>query len=409
MPETLPSNLSVQDIKTIIHGLKMAGFSFVDPQALSEINAMIKSLPGPEEIDGLTENGMESIKKIAIDVGRIMRLIEIYGQRDQEYKSRYKARTGLPPRYKVMEWRKAMKQETKQLVKELVQASSIADSKGKFIVAEKLVKCAKKVQSETAQEQDLIDVIDDMERLGFAEEAKQIREAGIWSGLQGLGDWATQGVKDVAQKGKEAFQVGRYQGDIAAIVQKIGKLIADVGGAASSANPGSRKTTLEGFLKSLQAMQTASQQAQGAMQQASQAEAQQPAGMQSGAPAGSVQIGGKTVQVQYDNATGDAFVVNPQDGKQYTVKEDGTGKRTLHPRGAPAAAAAPAAGAGAPAVPSAVNPAEKTPAAPTGGEDITKVDRNELANRFRAIQNELSRRKKDEAAKASPAAAPATA
>ena len=236
MAETLPSNLSVGDLKIIIHGLKMAGFSFVDQQALTEINAMIKSLPGPEEIDKLTINHMETIKKITIDVGGILRLVEIYGQRDMEYKVRYKTRTGLPPRYKVMDWRKAMKQEAIDLVKELVRMSSVADGQGKFDIADKLVRCAKKIQDTSIQEPDFIDVIAGMERSGFNQEAKLIREAYSWDQFKGNVRGLGTGIGNVVNNIKTDIQVGgltaKFNNFIAGVKEfkkQLGALVGKLG------------------------------------------------------------------------------------------------------------------------------------------------------------------------------------
>ena len=78
-----------------------------------------------------------------------------------------------------------MKYESKNLIKELVRISSVADEQGKFDVADKLVKCAKKVHNKTVLEQDLIDAICGMERSGFSDEAKMIREAYSWEEFKG--------------------------------------------------------------------------------------------------------------------------------------------------------------------------------------------------------------------------------
>ena len=87
MSEKIPFEVTLQDLRAIIHGLKMATFSFVEEGALTEIKSMIKSLPSPEGINAL-EPGM--VKSVQADIGNIMRLIEVYGKRDMEYKTRYK-------------------------------------------------------------------------------------------------------------------------------------------------------------------------------------------------------------------------------------------------------------------------------------------------------------------------------
>ena len=108
MPIDNKIDLTLDELKTIIHGLRMSTLSFVEDNALDEIKAMIKALPLPEAIDKLVTIPM-GIKGIQRDVGNIMRLIELYGKRDIEFKTRYKSRTGLPPRYKVLDWRSKMK------------------------------------------------------------------------------------------------------------------------------------------------------------------------------------------------------------------------------------------------------------------------------------------------------------
>jgi hypothetical protein len=133
---------SIEELKDIIKGLRMSTFSFVECGAIDEVNHMIQALPVPEELDRLTLP--MAIKKIREDVGKIMRVIELYGKRDKEYKIRYKSRTGLPPRYKVLEWRSAMKKS--EFVKEMIKVSSVADDKGNAEVATKLILFAKNVQ-----------------------------------------------------------------------------------------------------------------------------------------------------------------------------------------------------------------------------------------------------------------------
>ena len=46
-------DLTLDELKTIIHGLRMSTLSFVEENARTEINAMIKALPLPEKIDHL--------------------------------------------------------------------------------------------------------------------------------------------------------------------------------------------------------------------------------------------------------------------------------------------------------------------------------------------------------------------
>ncbi|MFW5887719.1 MAG: hypothetical protein ACOCUH_02870 [Bacteriovoracia bacterium] len=138
---------TLQDIRTIIHGLKMADLSFVEQDALNEINLMIKDLPNPEELPNIAESP-GSVKQLKSYIGQIMHLIEVYGSRNAEYEARYRATTGLPPRYKVLKWRCAMgKRELKNnLIKDFVKLSSEADDQGYEKLAEILLDCGRQVQ-----------------------------------------------------------------------------------------------------------------------------------------------------------------------------------------------------------------------------------------------------------------------
>ena len=208
---------SIEELKDIIKGLRMSTFSFVDPNAIDEINHMIQTLPVPEELDRLTLP--MAIKKIRKDVGNIMRIIELYGKRDKEYKIRYKSRTGLPPRYKVLEWRSAMKKS--EFLKEMVKVSSVADDKGNADIAGKLILFAKKVQEGNVEEQEVDDTIIMLKAAGFDKEAQMIREAGwmsnMWQGVKNVGKSIAQDVGQTAQNVGQAAkeygqkQVGRYQ------------------------------------------------------------------------------------------------------------------------------------------------------------------------------------------------------
>jgi len=157
MPLENTVDVTLQDLRAIIHGLKMTSLSFVEPEALDEIEAMIKSLPGAEE---LNQYAMDppSLKQLQAQIGGIMRIIELYSKRDSEYKTRYKSRTGLPPRYPVLEWRDQMpiaasktsktnKMEIKNsLVKNLIRLSQDIDNEGLFNFASSLLSCAKDIR-----------------------------------------------------------------------------------------------------------------------------------------------------------------------------------------------------------------------------------------------------------------------
>ena len=174
MAEKDSFEVTLQDIRAIIHGLRMATFSFVEEQALTEIKSMIKALPGPEDLNGL-EPGQ--LKLIQSDVGNIMRLIEIYGKRDMEYKTRYKSRTGLPPRYKVLDWRVDMDKAAKDVTRSMVKTSAIADELGYSSISDRLIRCAKKVQSNELDEFELAKITaETLDKIGLVKEASEIRK-----------------------------------------------------------------------------------------------------------------------------------------------------------------------------------------------------------------------------------------
>ena len=232
---------SIEELKVIIHGLRMSTLVSVEVGAIDEVQHMIQALPLPEELDRL-DNPM-LIKKIRKDVGSIMRIVELYGKRDKEYKVRYKSRTGLPPRYKILEWRSAMKKA--EFIKEMIKVSSVADDKGNADVATKLMLFAKNVQEGKVEEQDVDDAIITLKSAGFDKEARMIREAGwmsnMWEGAKSVGKGvaedvgqAAQGVgqaaKDYGQKQVGRFNEGIHQGKIGEVqkdMENIIKLIQD--------------------------------------------------------------------------------------------------------------------------------------------------------------------------------------
>jgi hypothetical protein len=136
-------NLTLEELKSIIHGLRMSGFSFVEQEALPQIQFRIKNLPVTEELDKLADDPV-SIRNIVGEIGELMRLLNIYGNKNSEYKVRFQSLKGLPPRYKVLEWRDVkMNEKAANLVKELIKMSSAMDEQGKSEISKKLIVCAK--------------------------------------------------------------------------------------------------------------------------------------------------------------------------------------------------------------------------------------------------------------------------
>ena len=98
--------IEMHDMMAIIHGLKMSGLAFVETDALDAINERIKNLPSSESLSSVYSDKRE-VQRLCAEVGRIMELIDYYGTRNEESKTRYKAKTKLPPRYKNLKWEKA--------------------------------------------------------------------------------------------------------------------------------------------------------------------------------------------------------------------------------------------------------------------------------------------------------------
>ena len=171
MAENL-TEITLQDLRAIVHGLKMTPLAFVEEAALDEIEAMIKVLPGPESINSLDPMG---IKQLQSTVGNIMRLIELYGNRDGESKTRYESRTGLPPRYKVLEWRSPMNQLARAVTRGIIKTSAVVDDLGYSDISRRLIRCAKQVQDNKLSEIDLAKITaDTLDKIGFSKEAASI-------------------------------------------------------------------------------------------------------------------------------------------------------------------------------------------------------------------------------------------
>ena len=229
-------DISIEELKKIIHGLRMSQFNYVEDNIRDEVQHMIQSLPSPEELDKVDKPNI--IKNVKIDIGKIMRIIELYGKRDGEFKARYKSRTGLPPRYKVLEWRGNMNMNKAEFVKEMVKISAMADNKGNGEVAGRLIRFAKNVQSEKVQQKEAEDIIKMLKEAGFDKEAgwmDQIYQK--WQGVKNVGKGIAKDVGGFLGKqverykgGVDAAKVTEVKNDMANIV----KLLESVKGKAQS-------------------------------------------------------------------------------------------------------------------------------------------------------------------------------
>ena len=230
MPSFIDEKLELQkidmtDLRAIIHALKMATFTFVEEDASVEIRELIKRLPSPEQVNQLGElpSGLVDVRET---VGYILGLIDTYGQRGSEFKARYKAKTKLPPRYKVMEWkrnkasngRSEMRKEAVDLVKQLVRISSNVDKDGHGRLSGDLIIIAKAVRNEANEDtiKRLNGAVQSLRLAGFNAEAEALlKEAGFWSGVgdvaKGIGQGVQKGVQKAVDYGKSVGQ-GVQQG-----------------------------------------------------------------------------------------------------------------------------------------------------------------------------------------------------
>jgi len=271
-------HIAFRDLKDIIKSLKMTSFAQVEPDALTRITSMIKSLPEPETLDRIAGSDPKIITSIQKDVGGIMRLIELYSRRDKGQKDRYRVKTnGLVPRYKVLDGRPEMTTKA-DMIRNLVKISSVADNKGNGVIAGNLIKCAKKIQNDEASIYDIEAVVMSLKEAGFESEAQLIKEAGIWDGIKDVGKWVGKGVGQAAkqvgqaaqqagqwagqkyQAGKEVFQIGNYNGSLNKINEQIKKTLEGVVKAYGAAQDPTRKQSLGNITTMLQNMLTVGSQ-----------------------------------------------------------------------------------------------------------------------------------------------------
>ena len=173
--EEFDQGLTLQDLRVIIHALKMQGLSSsVDPIAEDSIKSRIADLPSAETLLKMAEEPLK-IKAVVKEVGEIMHFIESYPKSNTEYRDRHQVLTGLPPRYKVLEWRKNMNKADS--VKTLVKLSENLDEKGQGSLSKKIIACAKKIRDEEKDESYFNEVEKDLIQAGFNDEAKLMKEA----------------------------------------------------------------------------------------------------------------------------------------------------------------------------------------------------------------------------------------
>lgn len=214
--------LTLQELRVIIHALKMQELhTSVDPTAIDAIKSRIADLPSAEKLLGM-ELQPKQISAIIKEVGEIMHLIESYPKTNSEYKDRHQSVTGLPPRYRVLNWRKNMNKATKaDSVKSLIKISENLDNIGQGILSNKIIACAKKIRNEENDEQYFTEVEKELIQAGFQDEANIVKEAGIGGFLGGIGGGLKEVFKNIWQGGK----AGSLEQDFGSIAKQMGILL----------------------------------------------------------------------------------------------------------------------------------------------------------------------------------------
>jgi len=215
-------DLTLDELSVIIHGLRMHTLSFVEDAAVDEIEAMIKALPLPEQMNKLAQYP-SAIKNLQRSIGNIMRLTELYGKRDVEFKTRYKSRTGLPPRYKVLDWRSDMKAVAQNVIRDMVRVSSIIDNKGYGEISGKINKFASDMVQDKLNETEYEKIAVALKDSGLEKEAQ------FWSG-----------VKEMFGGMKDRFYAGKYKAAVQDIFTRIDKLYKDIGGEMGTGGAASK-------------------------------------------------------------------------------------------------------------------------------------------------------------------------
>jgi len=300
---TNPLEITLQDIRAIVHGLKMAGLAFVDQEALGDIESRIKLLPSPEEINKIAESP-KAIHELQKFIGEIMQLIDVYSRRDPEFKARHKSRTGLPPRYKVLEWRNVMNQASRNLVKSLVKISSVADEKGRYKIAKETIRCARKVQKAEIEEKDIKNLVSQMDKEGMTEELKLLKEAQAWQTFKGfmggIGGGIGGGVGNVFKNIWQSGQAGGLSAkfvDVGKRIERLTSKLANIINKASSSGNANVQRQMQSLYDIVAASAKGWNQAvDQANQMAQQAEQESPAEVAQSVAAAP---GDKTQAVQY--------------------------------------------------------------------------------------------------------------
>ena len=226
-------NLSIQDLRAMIHGLRMATFAFVDEIAQDQVRFLIAGLPSPERLGSVAENPKD-FNQVVEQVGKVMQLVEAYAEKGSEFKARHLTKKKLPPRYKTLEWKKTewfdkekdlKVKETKvkkeevgmqqaasiNVVRSLIKASAVADQKGFVVLASKSLNLAKTANTKLCSNKELEVLAAEFKAAGLEKEA----------------GWMS-GIGNVFQGVKEQYQIGNLAGQVNKIVKSIDEALVYV-------------------------------------------------------------------------------------------------------------------------------------------------------------------------------------
>ena len=200
-------NVSIQELRAIIQGLKLSGLSFVEEDALEDIRFMINDLPSAEYLDSVAGDP-DTRKEIARAVGEIMQLIEQYSKRNNEYKARFESKRKMPTRYKPAETktikfkpeeRRPEMQQAAKVVEGFVKLSSKFDNVGQGEISSDLIICAQKAMNNSLSKEDVNAIDTKMAKAGFYADDAIFQEAAIgdwWAGVKGGVKGLGQGIKN---------------------------------------------------------------------------------------------------------------------------------------------------------------------------------------------------------------------
>jgi len=165
------NNLSLAELRKIIHVLKMENFANVEAEALSIIKIRISELPTPEALLSLS-NTPKALDFFRHEISEIMRMIELYGTKDFEFKARYKAlKNNLPPRYKVLNWVDTKKSEK---INQLVKISEKLDNDGYILFSDNIINLA--YNFDNINNEDINNISKKLIDIGYISEANEINE-----------------------------------------------------------------------------------------------------------------------------------------------------------------------------------------------------------------------------------------